>query len=71
MKMADWVTFLNDFLELSNCPILQDAGRVSAEMARLKAKQEYETFRVQQDHDYVSDFDRAVKAMNKPCKKGQ
>jgi hypothetical protein len=71
MKMADWVTFLSGFLELSNYPILQDAGRVSAEMARLKAEQEYETFRVRQDQDYVSDFDKVVKALNKPGKKGQ
>jgi len=69
MKMADWVSFLNGFLELSNYPILQDAGKVSAEMARLKAEQEYEKFRVQQDRDYLSDFDKAVKALNKPARK--
>jgi hypothetical protein len=39
MKMSDWVRFLNGFLELSNYPILQDAGKVRAEMARLKAEQ--------------------------------
>jgi hypothetical protein len=66
MKMADWVSFLNSFLELSNYPILQDAGKVSAEMARLKAEQEYEKFRVKQDQDYLSDFDKAVKALNRP-----
>ena len=71
MKMADWVTFLNGFLELSNYPILQDAGKVSAEMARLKAEKEYEKFRVQQDLEYVSDFDKVVKALNKPSKKGK
>lgn len=71
MKMADWVTFLNGFLELSNYPILQDAGKVSAEMARLKAEQEYEKFRVRQDREYVSDFDKAVKALKKPGKKGK
>ena len=69
MKMADWVSFLNGFLELSNYPILQDAGKVSAEMARLKAEQEYEKFRVRQDREYVSDFDKAVKALKRPAKK--
>jgi hypothetical protein len=69
MKMIDWVTFLNGFLELSNYPILHDAGKVSAEMARLKAEKEYEKFRVRQDQDYVSDFDKAVKALTKPGKK--
>ena len=71
MKMADWVTFLNGFLELSNYPILQDAGKVSAEMARLKAESEYEKFRVRQDREYVSDFDKVVKALKKPDKKNK
>lgn len=68
MKMADWVTFLNGFLELSNYPILQDAGKVSAEMAKLKAEKVYETFRVEQDKHFVSDFDKTVKALKKPSK---
>jgi len=38
MKMADWVKFLHSFLELSNCPILQDKGKVSALEAKLKAE---------------------------------
>ena len=68
MKMADWVTFLNGFLELSNYPILQDAGKVSAEMAKLKAEREYEAFRVIQDKTYESDFDKTVKSLSKPTK---
>lgn len=66
MKMADWVTFLNNFLELSNYPILQDNGKISAEMAKLKAEKEYEVFRVKQDQQYVSDFDKTVKSLKKP-----
>lgn len=68
MKMSDWVTFLNGFLELSNYPILQDAGKVSAEMAKLKAEKAYEIFRVEQDTHFVSDFDKAIKALKKPIK---
>lgn len=68
MKMGDWVTFLNGFLELSNYPILQDAGKVSAEMAKLKAEKAYEIFRVDQDKHFVSDFDKTVKALKKPSK---
>lgn len=68
MKMADWVTFLNGFLELSNYPILQDAGKVSAEMAKLKAEKVYETFRVEQDKHFVSDFDKTVKTLTKQKK---
>lgn len=61
MKMADWVTFLHSFLELSNYPILQDKGKVSALEAKLKAEGEYEVYRSRQDNDYISDFDREIK----------
>jgi hypothetical protein len=61
MKMADWVGFLNSFLELSNYPILQDKGKVSALEAKLKAEGEYEVYRKRQDAEYISDFDREIK----------
>ncbi len=61
MKMADWIQFLHNFLELSNYPILQDKGKVSALEAKLKAEEEYEGYRVTQDKNYISDFDKEVK----------
>ena len=61
MKMADWVEFLHSFLELSNYPILQDKGKVSALEAKLKAEGEYEVYRQRQDVEYLSDFDREIK----------
>lgn len=61
MKMENWFQFLHSFLELSNYPILKDKGKVSALEARLKAEQEYETYRKQQDREYISDFDREIK----------
>ncbi len=61
MKMADWMGFLNNFLELSNYPILQDKGKMSALEARLKAEGEYEVYRQRQDAEYISDFDREIK----------
>ena len=61
MKMADWVKFLHGFLELSNYPILQDKGKVSALEAKLKAEGEYEVYRQRQDAEYISDFDREIK----------
>ncbi|MGB3459736.1 MAG: virulence RhuM family protein [Halobacteriota archaeon] len=60
MKMQDWSQFLHGFLELSNYPILQDKGKVSALEAKLKAEQEYEEYRVIQDENYISDFDKEV-----------
>jgi hypothetical protein len=65
MNMQDWTDFLNRFLELSEYPILTNKGTISAEQALLKAKAEYEKFRVEQDENYVSDFDRAVKRLVK------
>ena len=63
MKMTDWITFLHSFLELSNYPILQDNGKVSALEAKLKAEAEYEAYRQRQDADYISDFDREIKRL--------
>ena len=63
MRMQDWVSFLNGFLELSNYPILQDKGKVSALEAKLKAEQEYDVFRERQDQEYISDFDREIKRL--------
>ncbi len=60
MKMADWVGFLDSFLELSSYPILADKGKVSALEAKLKAEGEYESYRKRQDAEYLSDFDRVV-----------
>ncbi len=60
MKMQDWGQFIHSFLELSSYPILQDKGKVSALEAKLKAEQEYEEYRVTQDKNYISDFDKEV-----------
>ena len=61
MRMVDWASFLNSFLELSNYPILQDKGKVGALEAKLKAEGEYEIYRQRQDAEYISDFDREIK----------
>lgn len=62
-RMTEWVEFLNRFLELSNYPILQDKGKVSALEAKLKAEAQYEVFRQRQDREYISDFDREIKRL--------
>lgn len=61
--MAEWTTFLNNFLELSSYPILQDKGKVSALEAKLKAEQEFEVYRKIQDERFISDFDREIKRL--------
>ena len=65
MKMEDWIEFLQGFLELSNYPILQDKGKVSALEAKIKAEQEYKEYRIIQDKNYLSDFDKEVKRISR------
>lgn len=65
MNMKDWIGFLDKFLELSDYPILIDNGKISALEAKLKAQIEYEKFRVIQDKNFVSDFDRLLIEMEK------
>lgn len=60
MTMADWIAFLHNFLELSNYPILEDKGTVSALEAKLKAEKEYDIYRRIQDKIYISDFDKEI-----------
>lgn len=68
MRMADWVARLDAFLKFNEYEVLTNAGRISAEVAKRLADQQYETFRVQQDHDFESDFDREIRriATNAP-----
>lgn len=64
-NMSDWSKFLNNFLELSNYPILKDKGKVSKEKAKIKAEAEYSKYRIIQDKNYISDFDKEVKRLAK------
>jgi hypothetical protein len=72
MKMVDWVTRLDAFLQFNEYQILKDAGKVSHEVAMKLAEKEYEKFRVTQDQKFVSDFEEEVKKITnsrKPPKK--
>ncbi|MBF0138859.1 MAG: virulence RhuM family protein [Magnetococcales bacterium] len=60
MTMQDWENRLGGFLELWDRDILQDAGRVSAEIAKTHAESEFEKYRLIQDRQYLSDFDRLL-----------
>ncbi|MBU0500228.1 MAG: virulence RhuM family protein [Gammaproteobacteria bacterium] len=61
MTMQDWETRLNRFIEATDREILQDAGKVTAEIAKAHAESEFEKYRTVQDRLYESDFDRVVK----------
>lgn len=60
MTMADWASKLDAFLQFNDADILQDKGRVTAEIAKSFAESEFEQYRVIQDRLYQSDFDRLV-----------
>jgi hypothetical protein len=68
MNMKDWDKFLIQFLELADYPILTHKGKISMLEAKLKAEAEYEKFRVIQDQNYESDFDKEIKRLGKKRK---
>ena len=68
MKMADWVTKLDAFLQFNEYEVLSNAGSVSAEVAKRLAEEQFTTFRVRQDHQFESDFEREVKRISKKKK---
>lgn len=61
MTMQDWETRLNRFIEATDRDVLQDAGRVTAEIAKAHAESEFEKYRIVQDRLFESDFDRVIK----------
>ncbi len=63
MKMQDWISFMNQFLEFANYPILENKGKVSAFEAKIKAETEFEKYRLIQDKNYISDFDKEIKRL--------
>ena len=69
LTMQDWEKRLNSFIEMFDYGILQDAGKVSAEIAKLHAETEFEKYRVIQDRLFMSDFDRYMLELEESEKK--
>lgn len=65
MKMTDWIQKLDAFLQFNEYQILKDSGKVSHAVAIKLAETEYEKFRVIQDKNFESDFDKEVKKLAK------
>ncbi len=64
MTMQDWETRLNRFIEATDRKILQDAGKVTTEIAKAHAESEFEKYRFTQDRLFESDFDRMIKQID-------
>ncbi|MGN1357859.1 MAG: RhuM family protein, partial [Bacilli bacterium] len=65
MTMNDWIEKLNAFLKFNGREILQDAGKISHEVAKALAYKEYDKFKIEQDKKYISDFDIFMNEINK------
>ena len=71
MTMEDWSKRLDLFLMADDREILQDAGKISAEIARAKAESEFEKYRIVQDRMFMSDFDRYLEELEDTAEKKQ
>lgn len=63
MTMQDWELRLNRFIEATDRGVLQDAGKVTAEIAKAHAESEFEKYRIVQDRLFESDFDRLLRQL--------
>jgi hypothetical protein len=59
MTMNDWLKQVEKFLNFTDQQILRHAGKISHDMAIAKASEEYEKYRICQNREHLSDFDRA------------
>ena len=71
MTMSDWAGKLDAFLKFNDAEILEDKGRVTAEIAKAFAESEFEKYRVIQDKLYQSDFDKLISDAGFDPEKGE
>ena len=69
MTMEDWSKRLDLFLMADDREVLQDAGKITAEIAQAKAETEFEKYRVIQDRLFMSDFDKYMLELEENAKK--
>ncbi len=62
--MQDWINFMSSYLDLNGYPVLEGLGKITKEQADEKAFDEYSKFRVIQDQNYESDFEKMLKEVN-------
>lgn len=61
--MQEWSKLLDGFLTVAGRPVLEGPGSISALEAKLKAECEYDRFRIRQDREYISDFDKEIRRL--------
>ena len=68
MKMQDWISKLDAFLQFNEYEVLKNAGKISHQVAAALAEGEYNKYRVIQDQQFESDFDKTIKTLEKRSK---
>lgn len=68
MTMEDWSKRLDLFLMADDREILKDAGKITAEIAKSKAETEFEKYRIIQDKQFISDYDRYLLELEESIK---
>jgi hypothetical protein len=68
MRMSDWIEKLDAFLKFDDYEILDNPGKLSAEVEKELAENEYDKFRIVQDQNYKSDFDRSIEQLKDQTK---
>ena len=69
LTMQDWETRLNAFIKMFEYGLLKDAGKVTAAIAKLHAESEFEKYRIVQDRQFLSDFDKYLLELEEKGKK--
>lgn len=69
LTMQDWENRLNSFIEMFEYGLLKDAGKVSAEIAKIHAETEFEKYRIVQDKLFMSDYDKYLLELEEKAKK--
>jgi hypothetical protein len=71
MSMADWVQKLDAFLQFNDYQTLKNAGTISHEIAKKLAEEQYDHYRIVQDRQFESDFDKLTKKLPESSDKGK
>lgn len=67
MTMADWASKLDAFLQFNDVEILQDKGKVTTTIAKAFAESEFEKYRILQNAEYISVFDKLLLKSGGEC----
>ncbi len=69
MTMENWIRKIDAFLMFNDYDILKDSGKIKAEVAKKFAEDEYQKFRILQDSEFLSDFDKAIAEIESAAKR--